>query len=80
MLWIRPGREECGVVLVVRKILGTAVDRNRLKRRLRSVCRAWEGGGGSVVVMPQLSAMRASYADLGRELDELRSRLIRDNP
>ena len=77
---MRPGREESGVVLVVRKILGTAVDRNRLKRRLRNLCREWEGGDGSVVVMPQLSAMRASYADLGRELDELRSRLIRDNP
>ena len=77
---MRPGREESGVVLVVRKILGTAVDRNRLKRRLRSLCREWEGGGGSVVVMPQLSAEGASYADLGRELDELRSRLIRDNP
>jgi len=77
---MRPGREESGVVLVVRKILGTAVDRNRLKRRLRSLCREWEGGGGSVVVMPQLSAKGASYADLGRELDELRSRLIRDNP
>ena len=77
---MRPGREESGVVLVVRKILGTAVDRNRLKRRLRSLCREWEGGDGSVVVMPQLSAKGASYADLGRELDELRSRLIRDNP
>ena len=77
---MRPGREESGVVLVVRKILGTAVDRNRLKRRLRSLCREWEGGGGSVMVMPQLSAKGASYADLGRELDELRSRLIRDNP
>ena len=77
---MRPGREESGVVLVVRKILGTAVDRNRLKRRLRSLCRDWEGGGGSVVVMPQLSAMRATYADLGRELDQLRSRLIRHSP
>ena len=77
---MRPGREESGVVLVVRKILGTAVDRNRLKRRLRSLCRDWEGGGGSVVVMPQLSAMRATYADLGRELDQLRSRLICRNP
>ncbi len=77
---MRPGREESGVVLVVRKILGTAVDRNRLKRRLRNLCREWEGGGGSVVVMTQLSAMRASYADLGRELDQLRLRLIRHNP
>ena len=77
---MRPGREESGGVLVGRKILGTAVDRNRLKRCLRSLCREWEGGGGSVVVMPQLSAMRVSYADLGRELDQLRSRLIRHNP
>ena len=77
---MRPGREESGVVLVVRKILGNAVNRNRLKRRLRSLCRAWESGGGSVVVMPQLWATRTSYADLERELNELRRRLIRTNP
>ena len=77
---MRPGREESGVVFVVRKILGTAVDRNRLKRRLRSLCRNWEGGAGSVVVMPQQSAMRSSYGDLERELEQLRSRLARHYP
>ena len=77
---MRPGREESGVVFVVRRSLGKAVDRNRLKRRLRSVCRDWEGGGGSVVVVPQPSAMRASYTDLERELRQLRARLFCRNP
>ena len=76
---MRRGREQSGVVFVVRKFLGTAVSRNRLKRRLRSLCRDWEGGGGSVVVMPQSSAMQASYADLERELRQLRSRLVSHN-
>ena len=78
-LWIRQGREEAGVVLVVRKVLGKAVDRNRLKRRLRSLCRDWEVGRGSLVVVAQSSAMRTPYRDLDCELRQLTLRLTSSN-
>ena len=74
-LWMRPGREHSGVVFVIRKLLGKAVHRNRLKRRLRSLCRDWETTDGGLVVMPQPEAMQIPYRDLERELTALRVRL-----
>ncbi len=71
---MRPGREHSGVIFVIRKLLGKAVHRNRLKRRLRSLCRDWETDGG-LVVMPQPEAMQVPYGDLERELTALRARL-----
>ena len=75
---MRPGREHSGVVFVIRKLLGKAVHRNRLKRRLRSMCRDWEADG-CLVVMPQPEAMQVPYADLERELTALRARLNAPN-
>ena len=75
-LWIRIGRRgPAGVVFVVRRKLGKAVERNRLKRRLRSICRDEQALPESLVVFPQPSATRASYRRLKEELVELVPRL-----
>ena len=75
-LWMRSGREPGGAVLVVRKKLGNAVRRNRLKRRLRSIHRQLETRpSGSIVVLAQLDAAEASYAELQSEFEHLLSRL-----
>lgn len=70
-LWIRPGREPDGLVLVMRKSLGTAVVRNRLKRRLRAARLECPPVSGGIVVLPQPAAARARYRDLREELAEL---------
>jgi ribonuclease P protein component len=62
------GRESGGLVLVMRKSLGTAVLRNRLKRRLRAAKLECPPISGSVVVLPQPAAARAPYRDLREEL------------
>ena len=65
----------CGPVFVVRRKLGNAVKRNRLKRRLRSICRSRPFFSNALVVFCQPLAVNAPYADLQRELDSLVSRL-----
>ena len=69
------GAASCGQVFVVRRKLGNAVKRNRLKRRLRSICRSRPFFSNALVVFCQPSAVNAPYADLQRELDSLVSRL-----
>lgn len=75
-LWVRHGREKQGTIFVVRRKLGTAVARNRLKRRLRAICRS--NGTGlpvSLVVFCQPSATLAKFSDLEQELKMLLSEL-----
>ena len=75
LLWVRPGREPEGAVFVVRKALGTAVVRNRLKRRLRHLYREQAARPGSLVVLAQGPAARSTYASLRQELCSLLARL-----
>jgi len=80
LLWVRPGREAAGVVCVVRKSLGKAVVRNRVKRRLRHLYRDCEPVSGSVVILVRPGAVAASYMALGRELRALLARLATVSP
>lgn len=70
-LWIRRGREDSGVVFAVRRKLGNAVERNRLKRRLRVICRQMPPIEGELVIFPQASAIKARFRDLKEELERL---------
>jgi ribonuclease P protein component len=57
---------------VVAKAVGPAVTRNRVKRRLRHLCRERIEGlppGSLLVVRALPPAAKASYADLAAELD-----------
>ena len=75
-LWMRSGRESEGAVLVVRKKLGNAVRRNRLKRRLRSIHRQLKHHPrGSVVVLAQANATETPYNQLEAEFARLLSQL-----
>ena len=69
--WIRCGREDRGQIFVVRRNLGNAVKRNRLKRHLRSICRSRPYFPRNLVVFCQPSAVKAPFTDLERELDLL---------
>lgn len=51
--------------------------RNRLKRRLRSICRELELRQGSVVIAAQPPAIEASYWELREELNVLISRYVK---
>ena len=78
-LWMRCGREPEGVVLVVRKKLGNAVRRNRLKRQLRSIHRQQESHPhGSVVVLAQANATETPYRQLEAEFGRLLCQLEQD--
>lgn len=74
-LWIRRGREPGGVVFVIRRKLGKAVRRNKLKRRLRHICRQLPQADDSLVVLARPTAIDACFQDLRQELVELVSRL-----
>ena len=74
-LWVRGGREPSGVVFVTRRALGTAVVRNRLKRRLRSICRELQPLAGSLVILPQTCAAEAPFRVLREVLTELVAKL-----
>ena len=56
---------------VVRRRLGNAVVRNRLKRRLRHICRNRPFLPHNLVILCQPPAVEAPFADLERELDYL---------
>lgn len=76
LLWIREGREADGVIFVLRKRLGTAVRRNRLKRRLRHAARDLAlPASRSIVVLAQRGAVAASFAGLRHELARLLDQL-----
>ena len=75
-LWVRVGRrEDQGAIFVVRRALGTAVKRNRLKRRLRSICLEIGPASIHVVVLPLPSSVNLQYRYLKDELEVLLSRL-----
>ncbi|MDA0334019.1 MAG: ribonuclease P protein component [bacterium] len=72
LLWVRTGREPGGVILVLRKRLGKAFLRNRLKRRLRHVCRELNlPATESLVVLAQQQAASCSFQRLRVEMTQL---------
>lgn len=73
LLWIRRGRAPSSApVFVLRKSLGTAVLRNRLRRRLRHICRHLPASAArGLVVLAQPPAARSSFAALCTELTRL---------
>lgn len=73
-LWVRPGKEETGVILIVRKALGNAVKRNKLKRQLRHICYPLDLSLGSIVILAQASAPKTSFHNIQEELKELITR------
>ena len=74
VVWIRRGKET-GLTLAVRRKIGTAVVRNRLKRRLRSIFTGLDPRPDSLVVFPQQTARTASFKQLADELKDLITRL-----
>lgn len=71
------------VGFVVSKAVGTAVTRNRVKRRLRHLTRERIPSlpGSSLLVVRALPASAsASYADLGAALDAALARALRPGP
>lgn len=67
------------VGFVVAKSVGPAVIRNRVRRRLRHLMRERVTGlapDSVVVVRAQPEAARASYAELGSELDRCLGRVV----
>ena len=80
VLHVRSSRTEdpTRIGLVVNRRVGNAVTRNRVARRLRSVCSArlsrWSPGD-LVVVRALPAAAVASSAQLGRDLDRALDRL-----
>ena len=75
-LWVRHGREKQGIIIVVRRKLGNAVNRNRLRRRLRSLCLANKKDiPKSLVIFCQPSATQAAFSELEQELKALLSEL-----
>jgi ribonuclease P protein component len=72
------GDEPARVGFVVSKAVGSAVTRNRVKRRLRHLMRERVAGldeGSLVVVRALPAAADAPYADLGAELDRCLARV-----
>ena len=74
-LWIRPGADPTGLVMAVRRSLGKAVLRNRLKRRLRVAYRHCCPDPTDIVVFPQPGAVEAALSQLEFELRELLRKL-----
>jgi ribonuclease P protein component len=80
-LLVRPGRgEPARVGFVVSRAVGTAVVRNRVRRRLRHLARGYLGslpGGSLLVVRANPRAATARQADLAAELDLVLGTLLR---
>ena len=75
-LWVRHGREKQGTIIVVRRKLGNAVNRNRLRRRLRSLClKNKKDIPPSLVIFCQPSATQTAFSELEQELKALLSKL-----
>jgi ribonuclease P protein component len=71
------------VGFVVSRAVGNAVVRHRVQRRLRHLVRDRLAGlpsGSQVVVRALAPAARASYAELGAELDRCLLRALGDSP
>lgn len=73
LLWIRRGQTpSLGAVFVLRKSLGTAVLRNKLRRRLRHICRHLPTSAArGLVVLAQPPATQSSFTALRTELTRL---------
>lgn len=68
------GRERSRFGISVKKALGGAVARNRIRRRIREILRlnAWEiPSGWDIVIHPRSSVARAKFAPLAAELVRL---------
>jgi ribonuclease P protein component len=83
-LLVRPDalqpREPARVGFVVSRAVGSAVTRNRVKRRLRELMRGYLQllpGGSLLVVRANAAAAHASQPDLAADLDSVISRLLR---
>jgi ribonuclease P protein component len=75
----RPG-EPARVGFIVSRAVGTAVVRNRVKRRLRVLARGYLGvlpAGSLLVVRANPPAAAARQADLAADLDLVMNRLLR---
>lgn len=73
---VRTGRPVSRVGLVVPKRVGTAVVRNRLKRRLRAALAALPlATGWDFVISVRPAAANASYAELAAALADLLARV-----
>jgi ribonuclease P protein component len=72
--------EPVKVGFVVSRAVGSAVTRNRVKRRLRELARGYLQllpGGSLLVVRANPSAARASQPDLAADLDLVINKLLR---
>ena len=83
-LLVRPDalhqQEPARVGFVVSRAVGSAVTRNRVKRRLRELMRGYLQslpGGSLLVVRANAAAAHASQTDLAADLDSVISRLLR---
>jgi ribonuclease P protein component len=80
-LLIEPGTDRPALVgFVVSKAVGSAVVRNKVKRRLRHLARgrlAWLPGGSLLVVRASPRAATACQADLAADLDLVIGVLLR---
>jgi ribonuclease P protein component len=72
--WMRTDRADTRVGLATPRTLGGAVQRNRVRRRLRMLIRERidrVGPGWDLLVIARPAAGEASHADLGAALDAL---------
>jgi ribonuclease P protein component len=79
-LLVRPGDELARVGFIVSRSVGTAVVRNRVKRRLRHLARGHLGslpGGSLLVLRANPRAATARQEDLAAELDLVIAALLR---
>jgi ribonuclease P protein component len=65
-------------VAVGKKLAPKAVDRNYLRRRIKSMAEKLDPGALDVVVVAKAGMLRADYAELERTLAKLASRMRRD--
>ena len=71
LLWVKRSQSDSGLVLVVQRRLGTAVARNRVKRRLRRLAQPYRSEHCGLVVMARAGAPAARFADLAAEFQSL---------
>jgi ribonuclease P protein component len=80
LLTRRQADEPARVGFIVSRAVGTAVVRNRVKRRLRALVRGYLGvlpAGSLLVVRANPPAAAAHQADLAADLDLVMSKLLR---
>jgi ribonuclease P protein component len=75
--WMRTGRAESRIGLSTPRTLGSAVQRNGVRRRLRELVRARLeriGPGWDLLLIARPAAGKASHAELGAAIDALLDR------